>query len=484
MTLFPLFSDPTTTILVTIFIPISIITSPLFKKIFYFNKKKFDKENELEIQLEEVEKDEKLNKSNNNHLQKRKKLSQKNANSNDLNILESSNNNHKILSKSEILKFVIPYYFCILGDWLQGPYAYEIYASAGWSKEWISRFFVIGYLTSFLLGTTIGDIADRIGRKKTILIGYCFFYSISCIFIHKSYSLIYLVIGRILSGISASILSTIFESWILSNFQSDLSYIFYLVSFGGSCMAILSGILAYIGLIITKNRYSIAFDISFLCLVIGGILIGLLWKENIGEKKISKNQTFSSIKTIIRNKNIIQIAILQSAFESSLFVFVFNWSPTLTGKQTNNSTSLALIFCSFMVCIMIGSNLFSIFSRNNVSNSFIILLIFIFSIISQCIPIFSSDFTTTFIAFSIFEICSGLFWPTISSLKSQIIPKTGRSSIVNIIRMPTNIIIVFVVLYSGSFSESSTFTLICILLSIGLVTSITFHFSNYIRKKD
>lgn len=120
----------------------------------------------------------------------------------------------------------------IAADWLQGPYVYALYAQYGFGKQEIAQLFVAGFGSSLLFGTFIGGIADRFGRKKNCIM-YGVLYSLACLSKHSSNFHI-LLLGRILSGISTSLLYSAFESWMVHEHNRvniiNIVYIYQLIS--------------------------------------------------------------------------------------------------------------------------------------------------------------------------------------------------------------------------------------------------------------
>ena len=102
----------------------------------------------------------------------------------------------------------------MLGDWLQGPYVYALYSMYNFSKLQIGQLFIAGFGSSMVFGIAIGSMTDRYGRKASCL-AYCATYILSCMTKHYS-SFLLLMIGRILGGISYSILFTSFDSWLIA----------------------------------------------------------------------------------------------------------------------------------------------------------------------------------------------------------------------------------------------------------------------------
>jgi nitrate/nitrite transporter NarK len=102
------------------------------------------------------------------------------------------------------VSFLCVFYLMTLGDWLQGPYLYSLYESYGYSRDQIGWIFAVGYIASLLLGTPIGALAERAGRKKWGLL-YVGLYSTACLLVHVDVTWV-LVIGRVCSGVATSLL--------------------------------------------------------------------------------------------------------------------------------------------------------------------------------------------------------------------------------------------------------------------------------------
>ena len=110
--------------------------------------------------------------------------------------------------------YLVVYTCAVLGDWLQGPYVYALYSMYNFSKLQIGQLFIAGFGSSMVFGIAIGSMTDRYGRKASCL-AYCLTYILSCMTKHYS-SFLLLMVGRILGGISYSILFTSFDSWLIA----------------------------------------------------------------------------------------------------------------------------------------------------------------------------------------------------------------------------------------------------------------------------
>ena len=66
-------------------------------------------------------------------------------------------------------------------DWLQGPYLYHLYEQYGYLHEQIAALYVCGYVSAALTGPILAAFADRVGRRKMVLV-FCGLAGISCLF--------------------------------------------------------------------------------------------------------------------------------------------------------------------------------------------------------------------------------------------------------------------------------------------------------------
>ena len=76
----------------------------------------------------------------------------------------------KFLFSSFQKSFFLVYFLALLGDWLQGPYVYKLYAFYGFKESQIAVLYVAGFASSVLFGTCTGPLADMWGRRKMVRI--------------------------------------------------------------------------------------------------------------------------------------------------------------------------------------------------------------------------------------------------------------------------------------------------------------------------
>lgn len=210
-----------------------------------------------------------------------------------------------------------------------------------------------------------------------------------------------------------------------------------------------------------KGGYLNPFDFSFFALTLCGILASLLWKENYGDFDPALDKSAhgngsgdesngtpefvrtmqKAFRTTVQNKDILTCGMISSMFEGSMYVFVFMWTPTLKNLTEGDAElPFGLIFSTFMVSCMIGSSLFSILIDNHRPEH---IAVFVFATSTLCMGVINmtnSD-TIAFISMLIFELCVGMYFPIMGTLKSNIVPESQRSAIYNLYRVPLNFIV-------------------------------------------
>ena len=111
--------------------------------------------------------------------------------------------------------YLFVFLLAMFSDWLQGPYVYELYVSYGFNQQQIAELFVCCFGSSMIVGTFVGGLADKLGRKNMcILYSICYILACCTKMVNEYWTL---MLGRFLSGISTSLLFSVFESWYVLN---------------------------------------------------------------------------------------------------------------------------------------------------------------------------------------------------------------------------------------------------------------------------
>lgn len=398
-------------------------------------------------------------------------------------------------------RYLLVWALCVGADWLQGPYVYALYASYGYSPAEIARLFVAGFGSSMIFGVFIGSVADAWGRKFCALM-YCVLYSAACVTKHTDHYW-FLMLGRVLGGAATSLLFSTFECWMVAehnrkNFGKDLlGYMFGLMYFVQYLAAIGAGLLAQaaataapltpLGLFgAYYGGYTTPFLVSALFLLAAIPAIHFLWDENYGEGSQGASgfgQIVSSLKAgmaaMCSSWKVPVIGLAVSAFEGSMYAFVFNWTPALD-HGAGQAPPHGLIFSAFMMACMCGSSCFGMISASVTPAKVLVPVIVTSALamgaVATAVSKESVNPAVIFGAFLAFEACVGAYFPSIGTLKSQVVPEDCRAGVYNVYRVPLNAFVVMLLLTDLSLSTS--FGACCLLLIVAAVSVLMVHLAS------
>ncbi|CAI6008926.1 unnamed protein product [Closterium sp. NIES-65] len=387
--------------------------------------------------------------------------------------------------------YLLVYSLMMAGDWLQGPYVYALYQHYGYDKGDIGRLFIAGFGSSMVFGTIVGSLADKHGRRRASLT-YCGVYVLSCLTKHSpDYRL--LMLGRVLGGIATSLLFSAFESWLVAeHFKRGFEAQWLSVTFssaiwlGNGLIAILSGLLAN-SLVTSLALGPVApFDAAALVLLLGGAIITATWPENYGDSTDSKGllaQFHAAASAIASDEKIALLGAIQSLFEGSMYTFVFLWTPALA--PSDQRIPHGFIFAIFMLASMTGSSLAArLMARPALRVELYMQIVFAVSSLSLLVPLFTffvlepvapdgggitRGGRMQLVGFCVFEVCVGVFWPSIMKMRSQFIPEEARATIMNFFRIPLNCFVCIVLYNVSAFPITAMFGMCSIFLAMAAV---------------
>ena len=370
--------------------------------------------------------------------------------------------------KSLQARFLAVFWLLRCSDWLQGPYFYEVYASKVFngvpaSMSLVSRLFLTGFASTALFGPVVGRAADQYGRKKATL-AFSLIYALGALST-KSPVLLFLLLGRVLSGIGTSLLFSAPESWLVgaaqaSGNQGALGETFGLAYAGDSLVAIAAGQMA--GLAASQRGPTGPFELSTVFLAMGGLLAAWLWKENKAQPSGDEDKPSigEAIKVVQRDPKIMLVGAVQSLFESAMYIFVLQWPPAIAKaivQQFGASavTPYGTVFSCFMASCLLGSTLFGQLSKQAVPTEASTTLMLSAATVAMSAATWAvrtagagASYTLPCLIASLFcfEACVGMYFPSIGTLRSRYVPDSHRSVIMNLFGIPLNVLVVAVFL--------------------------------------
>lgn len=363
------------------------------------------------------------------------------------------------------------YLLAMFSDWLQGPYVYALYSSYGFSGSQIALLFVTGFASSMLIGTFVGALSDKYGRKRMCLLFAVLYTAAALTKLVNSFPV--LLFGRLCSGVATSLLFSAFEAWMVSEHNRRgfppalLGDTFSKATQGNGIVAVIAGLVA------SFAADSLGFAAPFVCATGPLAVLALLvtgWEENYGNQTADIAGTMKTAwTTLTARKEIALLGAAQSIYEGAMYAFVFMWSPALIATYTAAGADAAatpvkipfgVVFACFMVCVMIGSAVFALITASHPVRVVPYLIHGGAAVAILAAALCTSSTLLVFAAFLLFEATCGMFWPAYGTLRSQHIPEESRAGVSNIFRVPLNML-VLVILFGSERMSAQTIFFIC-----------------------
>lgn len=272
-------------------------------------------------------------------------------------------------------------------------------------------------------------------------------------------------------------------------------------------VAILAGVVANVA-VQMSGSLAAPFVVSAGTLVFAGLLMSSSWEENYGDSKT--NASGSVLKSmleglivlkngkqragklcagvILANRmysphtpfshpplidgNILSLGLAQTVFECCMYTFVLLYTPALETSVHNSQGSggrelfpLGYLFSAMMLCTMLGSIAFKILSSKGVATEKLLSMALFVSGASFCfITLSSYNSTYTVLSFLIFEFTTGLYFPSMGTLRAQTIPEQNRTGVMAFLRVPMNFAVCAILLRVNTIPVGEIFQ-ICALLN-------------------
>lgn len=358
---------------------------------------------------------------------------------------------------------------------------YTLYSGYGMP---VSTLFLTGFSSSLVFGTFVGLLVDRYGRRAACIL-FCVLEIVINALEHVP-NMAVLLLGRCLGGISTSLLFSAFESWMVSEhrrrgFEEQwLAETFSLAAAGNGIVAVVAGFVAQVCADVQGDIGPFRLAIA---LTVVALLLVARWPENYGGSSDDAAglavvaQSFRKAgRVIATDSRVALLACVAALFEGATFTFVFMWVPTLMAKYSHGNLPTGLVFASFMVCIATGGELFglivsdpkAILLKGSVELfSFMVLVVAAASMLAPALN--SSSFNVTLGACCVLEICVGAFGGCAATMRSKYIPDAVQSAVMNISRVPLNILVVSGTTLAAVAPPHITFPIISTTFALGAV---------------
>ena len=372
------------------------------------------------------------------------------------------------------------YFLALMAEWLQGPYLYKLYSHYGFIDTQIAVIYVCGFASSVFFGTSCSYLANICGRKKACVF-FTIVYSICCLTkLSRNYGV--LIVGRVLGGVSTSLLFSAFDAWYVyehtqtHDFPGEwVSKTFIKATLFNSLISVAAGFVANCVAEWFGFGPVAPFIVAIPFLIAAGVLIQLTWNENYGARSNKVFQPcFESLRHIVTNPRVKLIGAVTSFFESVMYIFVFLWTPVLDRANA----PLGIVFSSFMLCVIIGSIVFDFLLKNGVAPARIIVVAIVAAAVanSGAAVVGLKHPRFSFVMFLLLELACGVYFPAMGWIRQRILPEAHQAGIINWFRVPLNTIaaVVLMVLHDthSSYGIELIFGLSAVLLGVGALCGV------------
>ena len=140
---------------------------------------------------------------------------------------------------------------------------------------------------------------------------------------------------------------------------------------------------------------------------------------------------------ILADRAVLVLGLVQTAAETSMYIFVFLWTPVLD-PGAGAGAGLGWVFSCFMLAMMLGSQLTSRLAASRPQLSILRLCLLAMSASLAAAAVTSQPGLCpdpdlcrlgSFLSFLVLETAIGAYYPAISSLRSRYIPEQVTSSL-------------------------------------------------------
>ena len=394
--------------------------------------------------------------------------------------------------------------------WMSGPFFFPVYASKTDSFATVGHIFHTGFAAAaILLPATASLVSAGFTDEKSGTMAAALLYGVGALSTQYS-SLPILFAGRALGSIGTGLLNVMPEAWLSSEMQKSgadpygrwLSDTFATAFAFDSLVAIGAGRLA------SWSAESLGvgpmgpFRVSPMFLLVAIGIVGILWTDtdvpSKNDDKVGNKDNGLSLKkafqVILSDRKIVMVGLVQCLFEASMYIFVLNQAPAIRSAAADyfagaDAAAFAIpsgiVFGCFMAACLIGSNLYGYMTRLGMRPErlmTVVLAVASASLVGTSYLVFTggslSELSATFF---IFEVMVGIYYPSISWLRSKYLPVAERSIIMTTIAVPFNALVLLISLSSSKVGTTGVWLMASI--SLLLATTCLIQLQRIARKE-
>ncbi|KAK8000862.1 hypothetical protein PG991_013084 [Apiospora marii] len=372
-------------------------------------------------------------------------------------------------------------YLLVMGsEWLQGPYMYTLLKDEkNYPDRTVALLYMAAYISAAVSAPLTGYFADRIGRR-TACLAYCAIHSLASLSVLSS-MLEVIVVGRVLAGVGTTLLWSVFESWMVAEYNArglgqgrcnsglPLSAMYGVMTTYNCITAILAGLVAHCVVLALGSKTHL-FILALILDSTAAVIILRTWTENRGEsssgrslQQVDDESTESlggRLLDSLKNVRVWVLSLVSCCFEGTIFLFMYYWPGALQDAHDhstdpdaapNHQLPFGVIFASFMAIMVLGALLFDILmtrhgrSPSDESDALIKKHLPV-GLLTTALLLGGLGFlAAAFLghreapllgAFLLLEACNGLYVPSMGYQRSQVVSDARRASVYGFMNIP------------------------------------------------
>ncbi|KAL1870194.1 hypothetical protein Daus18300_005258 [Diaporthe australafricana] len=288
--------------------------------------------------------------------------------------------------------FLSIYLLVMSSEWLSGPYLYALLRDDRKLPESVVvGLYATAYTSAAISALGVGFLADRYGRRKACL-AQCVIHACACLTIVLGNDCLpVLFLGRVLAGTALTLLWTVFESWMVTEWNArgldqtgvegghgGLSEMFGVMTTTNCMAAIVGGLFGHC-MVSALGSKMWPFWAGIVLEGVAAVLMLKRWNENFGVKQQPGENDQESTAPDggasgtrwLGDGRIWALTFVTCCFEGTAFLVIFLWPSVLQSAHEAASADAitveipyGVIFGSFMAAMIIGALFFSASSKS------------------------------------------------------------------------------------------------------------------------
>lgn len=434
-----------------------------------------------------------------------------------VNTTEDAETINKDEEASKFRRLFLQVYLLVMGsEWLQGPYLYTLLRDEkALPESTVAALYATVYIAAAVSALGTGFLADRYGRRAACFC-FCIIHSVACLTV-LSQNLAVLIIGRILAGIALTLLWTVFESWMVTEYISrgfedssvPLSSMFGIMTTSNCMAAILGGVLGHCMVLALGSRKD-PFVAGITLEAAAAFLMWKTWPENYGvqapeneslEDAAARKETAPGLQ--LGDPRIWALSFVGCCFEGTTFLVVFFWPGMLQEAHTNDhgdgDIPYGPAFSTFMAAMILGAWLFRNLTKDHaafrgqgevqgwwiVRPSFTTQSLLATSVFVAALSLLGMSLVTselgTFAMCLLFEVCNGIYVPSIAFQRGLVVDESNRAGVYGLLKIPLFLSVVMSLAITARDTHNRRFILLLSAASLVVACAVSVYCFSYAK---